>query len=101
MRTRNLLSRVRGFPASSLAAHGGFACLVVGAIAAGCGAPPGEPDPSGSTDRSFPIRSATPDLLPVIDGQLAILVSGTITGSNGQPIPGVTVTLAGNVDATT
>jgi CxxC motif-containing protein (DUF1111 family) len=62
------------------------------------------PEPNGSTDPdpgSSPLRSATPELLPVIDGELTILVSGTIVGSNGQPIPSVTVTITGGVQGTT
>jgi CxxC motif-containing protein (DUF1111 family) len=101
MRKQMRLSILRGLPTSTLLAHGGLACVLVGVIAAGCSAAPGSPEPNGSTDPASPIRSATPESLPSVDGELTVLVSGTIVGSNGLPVPGVTVTLAGNVDSTT
>jgi CxxC motif-containing protein (DUF1111 family) len=44
-----------------------------------------------------PERTSSPEQLPMVDGEVAFLVSGTITGDNGEPVPGITVTLAGAV----
>jgi CxxC motif-containing protein (DUF1111 family) len=48
-----------------------------------------------------PERVASPQQLPVIDGEKAILVSGTVLGSNGEPMSGVTVTINGTTQGTT
>jgi CxxC motif-containing protein (DUF1111 family) len=110
----NKLSTVRriNHKHTAFAAHAGFAVVVTGAIAAGCS---GAPEPFGSAGgpsesngewvgTSTQAVTAAGDVVSAqtsstgsTNGDLAILVSGTITGNNGQPLPGITVMLAGQV----
>jgi CxxC motif-containing protein (DUF1111 family) len=80
-------------------------CLAAaGVVGAGVGcasSSPGGGDPITGSGSESTGRVSSPQQLPPIDGELTVLVSGTIVGSNGEPLSGVTVTLAGNVEGTT
>jgi CxxC motif-containing protein (DUF1111 family) len=77
---------------ATFAVYGRLAAAISVLVAIGCsaaGSPPPADPPVGVTSQA--VTSGTPD------GENAFLVSGTVRGSNGQPLAGVTLTLAGAV----
>ena len=84
----------------SVLGHVGIAAAILVGAGTSCSQGPGGIGDPGTEETTGTTREALGSL-PGTNGALAILVSGTITGNNSEPLSGVTVTLAGNVEATT